>query len=227
MPFSIERNFRRDERGSFTLEASVVMPLILTQTFLVLFFAVWIAQGVMVDYGASVAAERTAFNWNNSAKAYRTGEAPSGSGDRLYWRMLDDGMLARLFGWASSAEEAVAFPDAERSSDGPLTLRKLSRTAARIPSPMRGEIGYRNDVWRRVVSVRAELPAFDPLLRFRGQSPADVAWSALVVEPPEFMRTYGLIRDYADRVRQSGGQDRSYLDQAAEVLKKWERVRGS
>ena len=78
----------KSTKGSFTLEASLVFPLIFI-TLLVLIFVSWIVFNKgMVYYKASMASEACSFTWNNSYRITNTGELENiVNNDGLYWRI--------------------------------------------------------------------------------------------------------------------------------------------
>ncbi len=211
---------RLDSAGSASLEAAMVFPVILLSTFLILFFALYVGQKAIVYYGASVAGERAAFNWSNSAKELRTGAYPEGSHDGLYWRMLDDGLLGSLFGTASSENGAESGdPAGESSADDSLTGRKLRTAADSMASSAEGSLIYENKYLVRRIRTEAVLPAVpEPLRAFRGTNVISAEPSAIVVEPAEFIRSFDLVRYYAEKMKSRGDGETSFRSKAKSVL---------
>lgn len=211
---------RMDAAGSASLEAAMVFPVILLSTFLILFFALYAGQRAIVYYGASVAGERAAFNWSNSAKELRTGAYPEGSYDGLYWRMLDDDLLAGLFGTASSENGAESGdPAGGGSGDDSLTGRKLRAAAESMASSAEGNLNYENKYLVRRIKVEAVLATVpEPLRAFRGTDAISAAPSAVVVEPAEFIRSFDLVRYYAEKMKSRGDGGTSFRTKAKSVL---------
>ncbi|WP_378127095.1 hypothetical protein [Cohnella boryungensis] len=212
-----------DVSGSYTLEASMVMPWVLMLTFLLLFFALYISQSSLLYYSTSMMTERAAFGWSNSAKNVNTGEYPPGQYEGLYWRLTDDYLVGGLFGLATGTEELhVEVYPGMPSGEGNSAQAKLSRYAYETAAAHRlgeGLLSYRNIGVKRTVEAKlASLWAAEPLARFRGGEQASSEISALVVEPAEFLRTFDLIRYYAAKMREAPEGKENYRSRAGEVI---------
>lgn len=94
----------KDESGSFTIEASLVLPIVLMVTVLLLFLCLYIYQQSMLVQASAAASERTAYSWDNSHKVAATGSVEQGLYDSLYWRLTDDHVLGLLFGLGGGTE---------------------------------------------------------------------------------------------------------------------------
>ncbi|TVX98221.1 pilus assembly protein [Cohnella terricola] len=216
---------RQDTTGSFTLEASMLLPWVLMMTFLLLFFALYIAQGTLLYYSSSIMTERAAFNWSNSFKKVSTGAYPQGQYDGLYWRLTDDRLVQGLFGLATGGGETSVevYPDMQ-GSEGSSAASKLVRVASATAGSHRvgsGEISYRNiGIKREIRAGLASVWLAEPLVRLRGGGAAEAEVSALVVEPAEFLRTFDLIRYYAAKMSRYSEGAEKYRAEAADVLSK-------
>ncbi|QHW33216.1 pilus assembly protein [Paenibacillus rhizovicinus] len=89
------------EDGNFTLEASMVFPVLFLILIALLMFSMYAYQNVVLYHTASLTSERTAFRWDNSSRDPLSGIAPTGEYDGLYWRLADNGALKTLFGFGS------------------------------------------------------------------------------------------------------------------------------
>lgn len=190
-------NFWRNTRGSFTIEASIVFPIILFTTLLLLFFCMVLYQNTMLKQAASKTSERAAYSWDNSHKDANTGAVAEGQNDGLYWRLTQDEMLSKLFGWAGAASGAeVSIPG---GSGGSLPQQKLSAAASWVPGEMSGNIKYDNGMLMRSIETTLSRPvSFAPLERQLGHSlTQQITAGAVVVEPVEFIRNVELLRYYA------------------------------
>lgn len=217
--------FTGDE-GSMTLEASVTVPWIMMIVMALILLLLAAAQKAIVYYSASMAAERTAFAWTHSASDIRTGAYPPDGYDSLYWRLGRDELLGVLFGSSPDREPvSVRFGSQEsavsNAKDGSARA-KLRKTAAAMPDGLTGEIVYRNELWKRVISVQAaggRVP--DPmsrLLMFPG-SRITASVTAWVAEPAETVRTFDLIGHYRAIMKSKGEGEAEYREQAAGVLR--------
>ncbi|MBU5440725.1 TadE/TadG family type IV pilus assembly protein [Paenibacillus sp. MSJ-34] len=219
-----------DERGSFTIEASMLFPLIFFILTALLFFCLYMYQKVVLVYVASTAVDRAAYSWDNSGKAPKTGEVPEGRHDGLYWRLSDDRALDVLFGLSQHYERARFVvtgrnglhgqgASAEPSPGGGLPLTKMGNAARYIPQGLSGEMIYTNALLQRKVAVRLHNPLrFPPLEKIMGKVRVETGLSSSIVDPVEFVRTVELSRYYGRKFgTKEEGIDR---DQAREVLRK-------
>jgi len=219
------RSFWSDASGTLSVEASMVFPVILLLTMVLVLYALYTVKLVLVYYSASVLGERAAYNWPNSAADWRTGAYPDGWHDGLYWRLAEDAVLQALFAAGEGTRGAVASFPAEGQSPGReqgLVARKLHRAAEAAPAWLTGTVGWENRLLLRSVVTKASDPAaILPLGRFWNRVPeARASVSALVVEPAEFVRSFELARYYTAKFRQRGGNAESYRREAAEVLRR-------
>ncbi|MNI23284.1 hypothetical protein D3C73_768690 [compost metagenome] len=203
-------NLRSDE-GSFTIEASMLLPIIMGITMLLLFFCLYTYQKTMLLQAASVTAERAAYTWDNSHKDAE-GAFAEGEYDSLYWRIGEDGLLTTLFGGSSAegaAQQAVPF-SASGETGAALPVTKLQHAAEQIPGNMKGELIYTYSLTGRRISTELKrvlrLPVLDELLEDQAE-PEVKAYSALT-EPVEFIRTVDLMRYYGKKFK-SGGDEAS------------------
>ncbi|PRX71522.1 hypothetical protein B0G52_10815 [Cohnella sp. SGD-V74] len=234
MKYSINRSERehsgsgrgmKDASGSFTLEASMLLPWVMMLTFMLLLFALYISQGALVYYSSSVMTERAAFGWSNSSSDSLTGGYPAGEYDGLYWRLTDDALVQSLFGLASGeAGIRVEVYPGMAPGEGGSAADKLKSAAYAASAKHRvgsGELGYRNFGIKREIDAELVSSWFSvPLARFKGGGAADAKVSALVVEPAEFVRSFDLVRYYAAKLRNAPEGKEKYRSQAGEVLNK-------
>jgi hypothetical protein len=195
------KKFRANQNGSFTIEASLMFPILLILTIIFIFFALFIYQKVVLHHQAAVIAERAAFVWNNTNKDPVSGVHGDVSAyDGLYWRLTDDRMLESLFEQAFTSNSpsvlqlgAMAEPDGKRD----LTEQKLYNISRYVPEGMTGTLSYEHVLYKRVITVNLEsslkLPAFvSAFMNHKASASAE----AYVVEPAEFIRSVDLIRVY-------------------------------
>lgn len=214
--------------GSISLEASLVFPWVLMLTFLLLFFSLYISQGALLYYSSSIMAERTAFSWTNSAKDAQTGAYPQGEYDGLYWRLTDDSLVQGLFGLVAESNGAgIEIHAGMAGGEGSKAIDKLRRIGFETASSHNvgaGEMRYRNIGIKREIEVDLTSNWLaQPLIWLRGGGAAKTEVNALVVEPPEFQRSFDLIRYYASKMKSSPQGESAYRDQAGGVLQKRKR----
>ncbi|WEK55085.1 MAG: pilus assembly protein [Candidatus Cohnella colombiensis] len=210
-------SLRRNTSGSFTLEASMILPWVFMLSMVVLLFSLFIWQSTALYYRSSIAAERAAYSWSNSAKDIHTGRYPEGQYDGLYWRLTDDALFQSWFGLASGNPGVrVNISSGNVNVQGSSAAAKLRKIGARMPSAIQGSLSYDNIGIRQMVTVQTTaswLP--QALVWMNGQQQATNKVTALVVEPTEFLRTFDLIRYYSAKFKSSMQDSKSKKEQAA------------
>ncbi|WP_340019637.1 TadE/TadG family type IV pilus assembly protein [Paenibacillus sp. FSL H3-0457] len=215
---NFSNNKFKKEEGSFTVEASLIFPVVLFILVLLLFFTMYMYQKTFLNQHAYAASERAAYSWDNSHKQAMTGEFVAGEHDNLYWRLTDDRMLGALFGWAGADNQvSVSIPAGE---GGSLLEQKLAQAVQQMPSAMKGTIEYQNSLIQRKVTTKLEQVISLPLPSFLFDSGNRVLTqgSSAVVEPVEFIRTVDLIRYYAAKFKGKGGAATSTAAEAGQVV---------
>lgn len=199
------------------------MPMILFTMMIMVFFTLYLYQGAMLQQMGSAVVERSSYNWDNSHKEASSGTYEEGKHDPLYWRVTDDGMLGKLFGWAGADNTvAVALPGG--SSNGSLPAQKLANASGMVKGEMQGEITYQNSLLMRKVNVELKqvisLPPLDQILA--GGSTLQIDAQSVVVEPTEFIRTVELMRYYGSKFK-STGDDATNKSEASQVVSKFSK----
>ncbi|WP_026263630.1 TadE/TadG family type IV pilus assembly protein [Paenibacillus sanguinis] len=212
---------RRDSRGSFTLEASLVLPVIFFAVLVLLFFCLYMYQHALLGQAAAVASERAAYVWDNSQRDDSTGAFAEGRYDSLYWRLTDDGMLRAIFDWSEDGGTArITLPITAGNQTQALPMTKLSRTGGRLPAGIQGEIRYDNRLLLRKVTVALErLVPLAPLERWMGAARQSGRADAYVVEPVEWIRTVELARYYGAKFKQPEAKGGMNQQEARNALK--------
>ncbi|WP_397338893.1 TadE family protein [Paenibacillus amylolyticus] len=208
----------RKEEGSFTIEASLVFPVVLFTLVILLFFSMFMYQKTFLNQHAYAASERAAYSWDNSHKQAMTGEFATGEYDNLYWRLKDDQLLGALFGWAGADNQVtVSVPAGE---GGSLSEQKLSHAVQGMPAAMTGTIEYQNTLIQRKVTTKLEQMISLPLpsLLFDSGNSVFTTASSAVVEPVEFIRTVDLIRYYGAKFKGKGGTGDRNAAEAGQVV---------
>lgn len=179
----------KEERGSFTIEATLVFPALLLFTLVCVFFCIIIFQLGTANYIAQKAAAQTAFTWNNSQKDQITGEFDkstypglSNSTDGLYWRVTDDGIMG-IFGLDNIFE----------SQGGPKQT-KISRAENAYPYNVKVE--YRNIIIYSEVNTTVESTLFIPSFveSLLGGSTLTAKASRVVTDSPELIRNFNFAK---------------------------------
>ncbi len=170
--------FIREEKGYFTLESTLVFPVVLLITVALMFFSLYVFQQATLYARASITADRAAFSWDNSYKNPLTGAYYIGRHDGLYWRFQD-------------------------TPSGSLTGKKLDRALTFRPDSIGRQADYDNRLLERKVMVHLQKPFHIPefLKAWLNRRRADAVAHAYVVEPAEFIRNVDLAKDVVALVK--------------------------
>lgn len=192
--------FRRKDDGSLTLEATLVVPFVMTAAFMMTVGVLSVFHEAILLAEARIAAERLADTWDESSKDVATGAFVPYERDPLYWRLFDDG-LEFAFPFAKnpgrSAEVRLDGTGADTENiGGGLPARKLLRQAVRFPAQTGASFRYDRGWTSRVVAVRLEPKHSLSRLLSAVAPPLAAESSAPVFEPTEWIRTIDLARTY-------------------------------
>lgn len=199
-------NCLKDDKGNFTIEASLVLPIVLLWTLILLFFCLYLYQTAILNQVSTVAAERVAYSWDNSHRDSRSGAFAEDDRDSLYWHLTDDRMLESIFGIGSGGSKKQLDLPLGGSRNGSLPEVKMQTAGSEIPSGLIGEIVYENQIISRKITVNLErMIRLVPLEKILDHDTKQQAYSfAYVVDPVEFIRTVDLARYYGAKFKKSG-----------------------
>jgi hypothetical protein len=171
------RAFIRDTKGSFTLEASLIMPILLLLTMMSVFMLLYFYEKSMIYGLASGTAERISYTWDNSSKESATGAYSAGQYDGLYWRLTNDN-------WMNLANNS-------------LPKEKLEKAGRLLPSSLYHSAVYTNLLVHRKVEVGITSTFHSKLLTGLLRANHVYARSgSAVIEPVEFIRNVRLVQTY-------------------------------
>jgi hypothetical protein len=195
------RRLLGDCRGTFTIEASIVMPTIFICTLSLLFLALFVFQSAAAQYTAGVAADRAAFIWDNSNRNPVTGAFNLGEDDGLYWRLHSDS-VSDLFAFLIPNTAAHISLPATGLNGNNSPEAKLRRVGAAISKEWTGTMQYSNSGLFREVTVKVNKPFHTPAYAGRWllnhvQSKAQ----AQVVDPVESIRIIDFTRTFISEVK--------------------------
>lgn len=165
-----------NNRGSYTLEASIILPTIMFSMFFLTCFSMWAYQRLVVLDTAIYTSKQRAVTWDNSIKELETGsKAGSLATDGLYWRLFSDYDNSDLA--VTKCRQASA-----------LASHKLGTGVFKIKE--QGVVlKYNNQVTQRKVTAQVNqnvlLPQF---MQGLVGSDLEAKADALVAEPAEYIR---------------------------------------
>lgn len=216
------------EDGSFTLEASMVFPALFFALIALLMLSMYTYQKVVLYYSASLASERTAFRWDNSARDPISGIGPTGRYDGLYWRMADNGALRTLFDFMDKEDGddgkgirmAIGTSGSEEGAQvgetNSLPELKMRAEAGRVSRPFAGAMHYGGTLIKRIEVKLYQPISIAPLEMLLGHSKPETAGSATIVDPVELIRNVDLARYYTGKFK--GGMSGGERKQAQQIL---------
>lgn len=182
-----------NQKGTFTLEASMIFPVIFLCTLFFLFTGLLIFHKVHVAYVTFSGSERLAHVWDNSYKDPFTGAFDPDQRDGLYWRWQEGNLLSLL----RSQPASISIRTDSANEANSLTERKLQRLNEYFPPGMDGEIHLKNGWLEKKISVRLaqrfRLPV--GLTGILGNT-WEVEAETLIVDPVEYIRNLQLIQHY-------------------------------
>ncbi|QGH34092.1 hypothetical protein GI584_08695 [Gracilibacillus salitolerans] len=188
---------RKDEKGMFTIEASLVFPIIFITTIALILFSLVIYEKVVIYQKAQLIAERTSFTWDNSYKDFDTGEFPINAyttmdnGDGLYWRtnfigkqFIEKVFPNRLKGAGDDKIERARTEGSAMFTSGDVQIEEPSA------------LGFDRRV-KVTVNGNLKLPDFVDLL---ADQEFTAKTSASIKDPVELIRTTDFIVHYGKEV---------------------------
>jgi hypothetical protein len=198
----MRKKLLKNEQGSFTIEASLVMPVVMLSTICLLFLGLYIYQKVYVQQIARIMAERAAYNWNNSHKDPKTGNFNPKETDGLYWRFTNDS-VTDIFGLlVSKAPTTIQIPSVPSNTMN-LTEIKLAKASKLIPAFLSGTATYTNHLVDRKITLALQKPFYFSNREFHwnGADSIKAKASSRVVEPVELIRLTDITRTYIGAIK--------------------------
>lgn len=187
------KKLRMNQDGSFTIEASLLFPMILIMTLTLVFFCLIVFEKVVLHQRAQIIANRSAYVWNNSSKDISTGTftkytSDPGSTDGLYWRLSGNQIFSKFHLNFGGGTGEIEIGNKNNTS---LIDKKLSRIPKGwMPAGSTGNISFHNNWTGGKIIVNLNEPLRIPdsiskLLRIRHIS---TRASASISDPVEFVR---------------------------------------
>lgn len=177
----------RNESGRFTLESTLIFPVLFIITISCLLITVGAARHVGATIEATTAAGRASYSWSNSNKNPITGAYYPGRYDDLYWRLSDD------------------------RGGSPLAVKKVLSALALVPEGLFEHGLYKNSLLQRdvhvEVNVNFQVPEFMSTLY--GSRDLIGNGHSSISEPMELIRQVELARTYWPMIRKAFSTEQS------------------
>ncbi|KGK91398.1 hypothetical protein DP73_03795 [Desulfosporosinus sp. HMP52] len=186
----------KSEDGTYTLEATLIFPLIMFLTLLFLLVAVVQWQQAALNQNATIIAEQLAANWDVSAKEITTGNfalinndfKDTRGDDGLYWRIFNDG--------AATSQEPASFFNGLSKEKIDVAMEYLHDKG------VSGTISY-SGLPARTITVKLNRDVFPKLhLPFLNSSISATS-TAHVAEPVQFMRNIDMAIYYSKSIEEN------------------------
>ena len=173
------RDFKDDEDGVMTLEASMLFPAILIATMMMIFFSMVIFYKSVLQFEANRIADQVAYVWNNSSKDVETGEFEqytTDNGDGLYWRLTSNNFFEQ-FGFDAPGNDLVG-------------AKERNELVSDIPGVSSGSVTYSNGLIGSQIQVELTQPIPMPssVTSLLGTDVLTAKASRAVTEPVELVR---------------------------------------
>lgn len=186
----IRRRGLLDEEGSFTIEATIVVPVLILITLSVIALSLYVYQLVHLHQIAYETTERAAFGWNET-----TPEAG------LYGR-VGESAIAWFGAAAGKGDPYVELPSSAQNNSQGVT-GKLSRAAHGLPAAIGGKLALADRVWIRELRLQISrsfpLRALSSIVTLPATERAEA--SSTVTDPVELARLTDLTRSYTSLIR--------------------------
>lgn len=220
----------RGENGSYTVEATLLFPIIFLMLISSLLLGLKIYIKAEMFAVSSEVALQTAYAWGDSNADLRTGHIKHPKEDGLYWQVEQ-----QLHVWLNALFQAIhargVSDDQKTHVEGEysaLLQKKLQRSLQKMPSSYRTEIHYET-VWNGgKVVVQASQPFSSPVALFPAHITADA--SAWTVDPVEWIRGTQLLRFFVQELKSRNIDEseaeraiREYLDLSPQHLFRYHR----
>lgn len=194
------KKLKKSEAGNFTLEASLLFPIILMLTISLVFFSLIIYEKVVIHHRAQLIADRMAYVWNNSSRDPVTGAfsvytSDTSSDDGLYWRLFGNNFLSK-FGLHFGGSDA-------------LINKKISRAQKRwLPKNSEEQIQFKNTVAGGYIKVRIKEPLHLPssIEKLFGIHHVETTAKSSINDPVEFIRNTDFVYHYAQQLLKNTGR---------------------
>lgn len=175
-------------KGSYTLEAAIVLPVVLMVTFSLIYLGMHIYQKLIMAESAVYASVQVASAWGDSGQDIESGFSEELPRDGLYWRLYRD--------MPGSDLVKVKIASAQELMDSRLQAAAMKTVVMGGPKL---EICFVNRIISRRILTRAEAALYTPsgpLIRPMTGSEPRIEARADVAEPVEFIRTCELGAEY-------------------------------
>lgn len=182
----------KEERGSFTLEATLVFPILFLILFALFFLGIWMFQEAVLYHKASMTAERVTFAWSNRQRDLKTGALSVK--ELRQFEQNSDGLYRRL---GLPGQQTVRFDSEQNGSSS-----RLASFLQQHPSAYQGDATFENKLLQKSVTIHLEDAMNLPSLyteRFILQETNKTRSMSVIVDPVEVIRTVDLIQAYTHR----------------------------
>lgn len=208
------KQWRSDERGVMSLEASLVIPLVCTVLVVMMICAVYMYQIIVVQFISETAVERAVFIWDQRDHDFSSGTIVSSNEHSIYQSDMLFRFIAKLVNFDSYANKTTLTVDTANSpsrengndavAESNLIQTKLAQVVNYTSSgsiPLIGEVSF--NPTGLLPSVEATLQQkVSPMFWNQQQlfpAPKHSAQSK-IVSPTDFIRGVDIVRYYTKKL---------------------------
>ncbi|MCJ7840229.1 pilus assembly protein [Lederbergia sp. NSJ-179] len=190
-------SFLKNDKGVFTIEASMIFPMLLIITLSLIFFSLVIYYKSVLQFDANRIADQVSYVWNNSSKDVKTGEFDTYTNDLddgLYWRLTSNNILEQ-FGLPNIGDSSL------------VAKKEHAELIEEIPGPITGSVEFQNGLAGSRINVTLQQPLYLPsavktmfgidLMRAQASRP--------ITEPVEFIRNVDFILYFVNDISKYSG----------------------
>lgn len=211
-------SFTKPDKGSITVEASLVISLLLFVISALMIFSLILYQKVLLVHTAAFAAQQGAEIWTDSRKSMEDGSwNPSEDKDPLYYQLFSDSLFAPCHTYVEKIDPEKEQEDMDEGAKegGDIRERKFAKIRKSIyrslaKGVLRPEatyliISFENNLLQRKITVYLEQEVKIPFgaikAFFSGTQNLKLTaeGTAIVAEPAEYIRNIDFIEEYAQR----------------------------
>jgi hypothetical protein len=195
-----------NSKGSMTVEASIIMPIILITIIVILFIPIFMYKKTIVQSMTIHAAERSYVVWKNIEGDMETGlvKKEDLAGDNLYRRLFDPQRESRIEAVRSfvqsKAEKSVSFPDYKDNNHLEMEVALKDNFFSR-----RLELAIKN-------TMESSVSNFLTLFSVEQSFSIDSIYTASIYDPAEFIRNIDFFLDLKKELEEDYSENQDMGD---------------
>ena len=192
------RNLIADDQGRYTIEASLLFPIILMMTASLMLLSLFQYRNAIILIQAALVADRTAYVWGNSAKEITTGAFMINQYDSLYDESFINDIKYMIVPGNNDSFKLTMNNDTIPISNREL---KLSKAIASLPQGMNGEVNYVKNYITSKINARIAQSVLLYVPFNRTERNIHKFANSTIATPESVIRNVDLLVNYAGRIK--------------------------